>query len=305
MTFTPPRNLTLKALALALAALLWVHVATDKTYEVELTLPVTVVTLDSGVALAEAPPDSIVTQITATGKDLMRRAWRRAGIELRLKDQRLGQRDVQLSLSNVSLVSGEGISFTSVVWPRSHRFNFDRSGSIEVDVLPRVTITPAAGFAVSQEQQITPARVTASGPQSSLERMKKAFTEPRTLQDVRSDFDLKLNLVTDGLYGVTFDPPQALYRVSVTVLKERLIDSLPIALLNAPGFPCELSPAFVSVRVSGGADVIDQLEPHQISVTTDYQNRAEAGDSRINVSLPLQIELESISDTATQISPRS
>ena len=71
MKLQTPRNMTLKALALALAVLLWVHVATDKSYEVEATLPVTDVSLGVGLALAEAPPDSITALITASGKDLL------------------------------------------------------------------------------------------------------------------------------------------------------------------------------------------------------------------------------------------
>lgn len=305
MKLQTPRNMTLKGLALALATLLWVHVATDKSYEVEATLPVTDVSLGEGLALAEAPPDSITALITATGKDLLRSAWRNAGIALRLNDERAGVRMVDLDLSVVSLVSGEGISFSNVISPRAYRFNFDRKDSRTVEVLPRVTITPAVGFASSQEQQVTPSEVFASGPAGALEKLRKAYTEPRTLTAVRSDFDLPLKLVADGLYGVSFEPPEVSYRVSVTAVKERLIDSLPIALLNAPSYDCDLQPAFVSVLVSGGADLIDALDANQISVTADFDDLTDQNQSKIQLSMPSKLELKSLSDSLTLVVRRN
>ena len=48
----------LKITALILGLLLWFHVATEKTYNHELYLPVSEVILGDGLALVDPPPDS-------------------------------------------------------------------------------------------------------------------------------------------------------------------------------------------------------------------------------------------------------
>lgn len=95
------RNIPLKILSIALALLLWVHVATEKDYEVEAHLPVTSVIHPTSLTLVNAPPDTIVALISASGKTLLRSAWKQAGASIRLDQLRVGTRDVSLNKGNV------------------------------------------------------------------------------------------------------------------------------------------------------------------------------------------------------------
>ena len=52
-------NLWVKIAALILAVLLWFHVATDKTYQNKITLPLKQVEITGDLALTEPPPDSV------------------------------------------------------------------------------------------------------------------------------------------------------------------------------------------------------------------------------------------------------
>ena len=58
-------NFWVKIAALVLAVLLWLHVATDKTYQMQLALPLTQVELSGDLTLTEPPPESVLVVVTA------------------------------------------------------------------------------------------------------------------------------------------------------------------------------------------------------------------------------------------------
>ena len=66
----PLHNIVLKASAIALALLLWVHVATNKTYEYQLNLPLKVVNVPKGLVLVSETPSIVAIKVRATGKQL-------------------------------------------------------------------------------------------------------------------------------------------------------------------------------------------------------------------------------------------
>ena len=95
----------LKITALVLGLLLWFHVATEKTYNYQLPLPVEEVSLEKGLALSQAPPDSIVAVVSATGKQLLRQKWRERGLRIIATQFSAGRHELQLTTSNTFLIS--------------------------------------------------------------------------------------------------------------------------------------------------------------------------------------------------------
>lgn len=293
------RNISTKTLAVALAGLLWVHVATDKEYVVEVPLPVTTVTHAPDLALTEAPPDTIVALLSASGKTLLRGGWRRAGVAVRLDYLRIGQRDVRLDQSNVSLVESDDIKFHEIIRPKNFRFTLDRLESKTLPVAGRVTVRPAPGFAVGASGEIRPETITVRGPRATLQGMSSVFTEARELVDVRSDIALSLALDSAGLYGIEFDPDVVTFRTEVTAVRERSFDHVPVALFNAPDGPLELTPSEITLIISGPETEIDQLDAGQISVSANFRKRDSFGMIPLQVSLPSRLKLVNISDSLT------
>ncbi|HSH00600.1 MAG TPA: hypothetical protein VLB27_11140, partial [candidate division Zixibacteria bacterium] len=277
--------------------LLWTHVATDKRFEVETTLPVTAAFAAENTALASAPPDSLVTLISATGKDLLRTGWRTAGLSLRIDETRLGVREIDLTPDNVVLREGEGIQLQAILSPRSYRVDIDVYSERWLPVHSRVTVQPAEGFAAGLRDSLAPSTVVARGPRAALERMEFAVTEVRQLHDVRSDFDMPVRVESNGYYGVTFEPSEVIHRVSVYAVTQRAIDSLPVALLNPPDESVRVMPEYITAIVAGAVGDIESVSANHISVTADYLRRSEDGSISIKVSLPTQLSLVRVSDS--------
>ena len=75
-------NFWLKMLALVMGLLVWIHVATEKTYTYQLKLPVTHVELKVHHTLAALPPESLSVMVSARGKQLLQTAWRDQGVRI-------------------------------------------------------------------------------------------------------------------------------------------------------------------------------------------------------------------------------
>lgn len=293
------RNFATKALAVVLATVLWAHVATDKEYVVEVSLPVTSVTHAANLALTEPPPDTIVALLAANGKTLLRSGWRQAGVVIRLDYLQIGQRDLRLDQSNVSIIESDAIKFHEIIRPKSFRFTLDRLDSKILPVVSKVTVHPAPGFAISSVSEISPATVTALGPRATLQGISQVFTETRELTDVRSDLALSLFLDSAGFYGVEFDPQVVIYRTQVTAVRQRSFEHVPVALFNAPDVALELTPSEITLIISGPENEINQMDAGQISVSANFRMRDSLGRIPLQVSLPSRLKLVNISDSLT------
>jgi hypothetical protein len=294
-------NLPLKALAVALALLFWLHVVTEKNYEVEETLPVSLILTAENRALAEPPPDSLRMLISATGKALLRSAWKEKGVSIRVGETRIGRRELELSTDNVAMLDGSGVGLQSVLAPRNYRFTIDVVDSAVLPVRSRINIAPSAGFVVGSVDSITPAVVLAVGPKSSLQRLTFASIESKTVQDISNDVVMSVALDTSEVYGVRFSPSQVTYRANVTAVRQKVIENIPIALLNAPEYAIDVLPNKISAIISGALDEIKKIQSGDISVTVDFQRRDTSGFAPVTASLPARLKLVSISDSLAQI----
>ena len=98
------KNFWLKVVAFTLGMMVWVHVATEKTYNYEFRLPVTEITVGEGLALSQPPPDSLIVSATASGKQLLRSRWRLEGLRINATQYQAGRFNVNLTTQNISLV---------------------------------------------------------------------------------------------------------------------------------------------------------------------------------------------------------
>ncbi len=295
-------NLPLKALATALAVILWLHVVTDKVYEVERTFPVSEVITSESRALAEAPPDSLKALVSATGKAFLRGGWQEKGVSIRISETRIGRRELELTTENVTITDGAGVTLQSVLSPRNYRFNLDVLDSVTLPIKSRITVIPSAGFVVGPVDSLDPAVALAIGPKSAIQRLMFATTESRIEQNISNDFEMRVTLDAPESYGVRFLPKQINYRVNVTAVRQKALSDVSIALLNAPVEAASLRPNKVNLIISGAIDEVQALSAVDVSVTVDFLQRDLNGFAPINVSLSPRLTLVSMSDSFTRVS---
>ena len=156
-------NLWLKALAIILGALIWFHVATDKTYYHELYLPLIQIDLADGLTLADNPPDSFLVSVSAKGKQLLRKKWRSDGIRINAQGLTVGEQSINLSTNNTFIgTSAENIALEEIILPAQITLTVDSTGQITVPVTSDIDAEPDDGFAISFPIKVEPSEVTAT-----------------------------------------------------------------------------------------------------------------------------------------------
>ena len=286
----------LKVAAFVLGLGVWIHVATEKTYNYEVKLPVTEITLKDSLALAQKPPDSLLVSVSATGKQLLRRQWRQEGLRINAVQYQAGRYTLTLSSSNTSLAHPSDITLDDVVFPPSIQLDIDLESSAEVPVVADLELSAADGFAISKDMEVTPPEVKLIGPRSALGRVNTIFTEFKNLGGLRNEVVIHLALIPPEGYGFHMEPDSVRVKVPVVPVKTRVYEALPLVVFNAPASSgATTRPGTIRVEINGPPADIDLLNRNAITVSVDYRTRSESGWAKVKVDCPTGFEVKSIS----------
>ncbi len=294
----------IKLIALILGLLLWFHVATDKVYNYQLRLPINEVVLDNDLTLSQAPPESLMIMVSATGKQLMRQKWRERGVKVVANQFGIGRHQLQLTSSNTSLASpARDISLEDIIAPKTITLNIDRIGEETFKVKPDLVIETENGYAVSRISTPEPSEVTVTGPESQLRKITQIDTEQRELSGLRTDLKLTLPLAKPNIFGVTLDPDSATVTIEVVAVKTRVFENIPIVIYNAPSGKTAVSnPAVLSVELTGPPADIDLLNRNAIIASADFSKRTADGKAAIKIDCPSKFRVEKSSADSVTIS---
>ena len=292
----------LKIVALILGLLLWFHVATEKTYNHELLLPVSEVVLGEELALVEPPPDSLRVTVSATGKQLLRRKWRERGVRISAAQYRTGQYRVELGTSNTSLDMPDGsITLEEVIFPTTITLSIDRREETNVNVVPDLTIEPDDGYAVGSISATSPSEVALSGPRSVISKLKEVQTQPKELRGIRNNLTLTLPLAKPDGYGVTVEPDSVSVTINIVPVKTRVFENVPIVIYNSPpSRVVSTQPSSVKIEVTGPPTDIDLLNKNALIASADFNEADSSGRTPIKIDCPTKFRVKhSSSDSVT------
>ena len=282
-------NLWLKIVAVIMGLLLWFHVASEKTYNHEVRLPLSEIVLEDSLTLANTPPESLSVMVSASGKRLLRQKWREYGLRVNATQFAVGRHTVSLSPSNTSLAaSGNQVTVEGVVSPSSLTLNVDRVAQVMVPVSTEVVIEPDEGFAVSDISDPGPPEVRVIGARSLVQQVREVSTERREISGVRNDLDLAFALVAPEGYGIQLEPDSVRVHIDVVPVKTRIFPNIPIVVYNIPpGRQVKIHPQVIDIELTGPPEDIDLLNRNALVASVDYRNRdTTAARAPIKIDTP-------------------
>lgn len=297
------KNFWLKVVAFGLGLLVWVHVATEKTYNYEFALPIMEITLADGLALSKPPPESLVVAVSASGKQLLRRKWRQQGVRINASQFQAGRFNLNLTTQNSSLIYlAADVVLEEIISPATMRLEIDRESTVELPVVVDLDLTADEGFAVGRNIKIEPALVNLIGPRTILQTVGTISTERSHLGSLRNSITLTLPLAPPDGYGFKLEPESVLVTVSVFPIKTRIYDDIPILVFNAPGGSMPgVKPARLRLEITGPPDEIDKLDPNAITLSVDYRQRDTANMVAVKFDCPPGFKLKSIAFDSVKI----
>ncbi len=280
-------NLWVKMASLILAALLWIHVATNKVYQEEVTLAVAQVDVPNKLILTEPPPDSVTVVVSATGKKLLRSDWKRGGLRLMINRNSPGKFKAEITPDNLTLAQKEKVDLVEVVSPREWDLGCDRRVEKKLPVKSKVIIHPAAGFAIKGNDSIIPPAVDVVGPASMVSGITYLETAEETLEGVRNDLTMRVPVQNPAVYGLSIKQDSVDVLVHIVPIKSRLFPDIAVRLINAPlDNPPNIFPPRIELRIGGDPDAIDTLSARRISAVADYSQVSDNDFVPVKIGLP-------------------
>jgi YbbR domain-containing protein len=262
----PIHNVGAKLLALVVALVLWIQVASTVEVEHTVELPLEVVSLpDSLVVRRVALPSQAQVRIRGSKlqlllQDLLRRELGR--VELDASEARSGLVRFELTPDQVNVAA----TAVAIVAPRDVLFRVHPRTTRRVPVRLAMSGQLAAEYIVAGKPEISPFEVEVSGPAPTVAALVHVNTEPIDLARRRQGFRERVRL-----FGPDDDlrlrPVEVDIAVSIDRIVERTFAQLPISVLS------ELDPARVDieprqaqVRVTGAKGIVESMGPADVSV---------------------------------------
>lgn len=168
-------HLRLKMLSLLIALALWYAVAHDQPAEIALSVPIEFYNTPEHLEISSERIQRAEVRVQGPARVL--REMTNADIDavIDLQGARVGQHTFDLTPKQIRHLP-HNVQILQVV-PSQLRLDLDRSASKVVDVTPRVIGSFAAGYRLG-EVEVTPSKITIVGPQSRLNNIESAITDP-------------------------------------------------------------------------------------------------------------------------------
>lgn len=300
------QNFWLKVIALLMGCLVWLHVATDKTYKQQINLPLAGIDLRDSLTLINQPPDSLVVEVSATGKQLMRRRWRERGVRIIATEYGVGRHVVDISPANTTLAGQvNNITLEDVVFPRSIELQIDHTGSTGVTIVPDIDATADEGYAIAGIYVRRPEKAILTGPASRLQGITALMTGHKELQALRNSVHVTLPILLPEPHGYEISPDSAVVEIEVVPVKTRIYENIPIVVYNAPPAGAVTTlPAQVTVELTGPPEDIDLLHRTALTVSVDYHAMTVDSMADIKVDCPSNFQVKTVSADSARIVTR-
>ena len=263
----PFRHIGLKGLSFVIAVLLWLIVAGEETVERGLRVPLELQQFPPGLELQGEWPTFVDVRVRGASGTLSRISPAELVAVLDLRTAHAGTRLFQLTPEQVRTPFGVQIVQVS---PSSVALSFETSKTRTVRVTPKIEGQPDPNFVVGSKK-VSPSTVEVIGPESSVNRVTEAVTEPVNISGARSPVT---ETVTVGFVDPALrlrTPRQATVTVQIFSGPDtRTLRNRPIHVRNmAPGLTAEVTPSAADVTLRGTHQSLGRLNIETLAAFVD------------------------------------
>lgn len=251
MRVNPLHNTVLKASAIALALLLWVHVATNKTYEYQLNLPLKVVSIPKGLVLVSETPSIVAIKVRATGKQLLLLSNSDPVIAISAVDCKQGTTEKIIGASELAGALGRSFENAEVLFPRSLTLKLEKKVEKKLTIRSAIRAEAGPGFALVSAPRIEPDTITATGPASVMHQLKYLETISLPLVDLIASTSQKVSLALPESLRLSVLDSAVTVQVEIEEARQKAFSNLTI--IPPAGFPSgryDIVPAHLTLVVN-------------------------------------------------------
>jgi YbbR domain-containing protein len=266
----------LKALALAIAFMLWIAITGEDRALTDVQLPLQI-DLPPGLVLASPPPTAVTVRLE--GPRTVIRRLEPIGLDVRidLRDAAPGERDVQLEQAQIrGLPRQVSVAF---FLPARVELTVDRLMRQALPVEVELVGSPPAGYTL-YNASARPDAVLVEGPESEVTALRGVTTDPVRLDHRTRPFTVTVGAVPDRPHVRLVDPVPLEVRV--------IVDESPVEA-TFPGVPVVIpemqagasaSPAELTVVLRGPRPLLERISRSQIRAVADLGGQPLSAEPR-------------------------
>jgi hypothetical protein len=198
------KNIWLKLTALALAVLLWFHVATNRVYNHTVELDLEAGPVPPGFALASPLPGRITLILAGTGKELIRFIWDGGSAKYLIEPTMSGP--CVVSPDRLLLRMDADVQIEQVLDPTMVSVRVDSVIAVRLPVRVNAEYTLGQGYALENDPRVIPNVVTASGPSANVLALSSISTQPLQAGELKSPVELRAALDLKDVFNVHLQP---------------------------------------------------------------------------------------------------
>ncbi|MEX2572283.1 MAG: hypothetical protein WD737_13375 [Gemmatimonadota bacterium] len=278
-------NWKLKALAVALAVLLWVVVSAEQVTSNWVWVPLTVEVADPNFQIASTDiPEEVQVRFNGPGRELLDLALRRPPLRLTVSEVESSVETRALDPRMVQLGGQVGVSALDVR-PSAVRLEFTRVETRTVPVRVRLANRLGGDWAVVDSIWIEPTEVQASGPFDDVTALDQVYTSAVELTPGDTLIDRLVPLDTAGLGEIELSVPAVRVVGAIDRVVQRVVEDVTVDV--GPGV--RIVPSAVDVTLRGPEQAVIAVEPDLFRVVVsigEIPSRIPAG----GVAVPLRID---------------
>lgn len=296
------QNWKLKLTSLVLAYLTWMLVNQVTGFEKVFDEVPLVVLTDEGWALREQSTDVVEVDFRGSRDDINRLKSEEIKVEVNLKGTAFKETQVlELTPRNVRTTGGAAQPFE--VRPRIIKIRLDQEAKRSVPIRANLVGELPAGYEL-EKIELDPELLPVKGSRVRLEALDYLLTDPIELAGKTKSFESRVSVVAP-FAGAVLERGKVLVKVSLlSNLKQREWESVPVALLLPPGFQGRFSaePPHVFLKLEGGVDAIDQLQPEALDVFVRPDPKPGIQKIPVKFSFPAGITMIDIQPRTIKVS---
>ena len=292
------RHLGLKIVSIGLAALLWLVVSGEQIVERALRIPLEFTNVPAALELVGEPPNIVDVRVRGSSGALSRIAAGELVAVLDLRTARPGPPRL-FHITPEDVRSPFGIDVVQVT-PATVSIVFEPSVTKVVPVVPEIEGEPSPGFVVGTVAA-DPATVEVVGPESAIESLTQAITEPVSIARATGPVTESATIgAADPLVRLR-QPQTARVTINVTASPaEWAVAGIPVQVRNA-GDAVQIAPRTVTVHVRGPREAM-QAAAADFDVSIDVEGlRAGQYALPVRVVPPVRVGVVSVDPAEVRV----
>jgi YbbR domain-containing protein len=271
------------ALSLIAACIIWLHVATEKEYEIEIPFNIEYSEIPQHYIVANSLPVVAYAKCKGTGKNLLAQLIAGGIAQISLKNYSYGSKTIPV-LPEFFKPAASDIAVVEIVYPKEITVQIDRKSKKNVSIAPRFVVIPEAGMVVREDVEFRPLTVSIEGPETKIAQIEQVYTADETLRGFNTTTSFLVALAKPD-YNVKVIPDTVTAMVKIEQISTKKIFGIKVELESSDKISGKLIPEYIAVTISGAASTVNRIDASMFRAVVTYSDIASGGTDNIKPTI--------------------